>query len=95
MFKFLKKLSKSDIILNITRDLKSQRVLWTYFTGILYAFVIVFGVITYPECLDTAIQVTGGVLTLVFGGYVFSKQSDKKIEAMKEMNGPRRRAIND
>jgi len=68
-----------DFSVNMVRDLKSLRALWNYIFLALYTWIIVWGVLYYPTvCINTAITVTGGVVSVIFTGYVFTKSSEKR-----------------
>ncbi|MEM2986953.1 MAG: hypothetical protein QXV60_02525 [Nitrososphaerota archaeon] len=56
-----------------------MRVIWTYLTGLTYLFVVIYATVKYPEAIDTVVTVTGGVLSVIFTNYVFSKNSEKKL----------------
>ena len=79
-----------DAVKNLMRDMKSMRVLFTYLTGGLFTYVILYTLRHYPEAAETVVVTTGSVLTLVFTNYVFSKSADKKLDAMKEMDGKKK-----
>mgnify|MGYP001438198966 CR=1 FL=1 len=76
--KFARQTIKTDFIQNIIRDLKSLRAVWNYFYLALYAFLCVWTAFKNPEHLSTAITVTGGIVSVVFTGYVLSKAYEKK-----------------
>lgn len=76
--KLARKTIKTDFIQNIIRDLKSLRAVWNYFYLALYAFLCVWTAFKHPEHLSTAITVTGGIVSVVFTGYVLSKTYEKK-----------------
>jgi hypothetical protein len=73
-----RKTAKSDFIQNLIRDLKSLRAVWNYFYLGLYAFLCIWTALRHPEHLSMAITVTGGIVSVVFTGYVFSKTYEKK-----------------
>lgn len=76
--KLAKKTIKMDFIQNIIRDLKSLRAVWNYFYLALYGFLCIWTALRAPEHLSTAITVTGGIVSVVFTGYVLSKAYEKK-----------------
>lgn len=76
--KFARRTIKTDFIQNFIRDLKSLRAVWNYFYLGLYAFLCIWTALYHPEHLSTAITVTGGIVSVVFTGYVLSKAYEKK-----------------
>lgn len=84
MFGIIKKIAHSDFIENITRDMKSLRVLFVYMTWLLFVYVVLYSLTHYPNSANTTITIVGGVVSVVFTNYVFSKTTDKKIDAMKD-----------
>jgi hypothetical protein len=76
------KIKNSKFLRDFYEDLRSQRVIWTWITGGLYVYACIYTLKHVPEAAATVIQVTGAVLSVVFTGYVFSKNTDKKIRVL-------------
>ena len=72
-----KNTAKSDIIQNILRDLKSLRAMWNWLYLALYVYLCIWVALHHPDHLGTALTVTGGIVSVVFTGYVFSKTYEK------------------
>jgi len=81
---------------NLMRDLKSMRALWNWLFLMLYAWVVVWGVLYYPTItIKTAIITTGGIVSWIFTNYVASKTVEKvfngkgkaKPDAQDDING--------
>jgi len=72
-----RKTAKSDLIQNLLRDLKSLRALWNGLYLALYVFLCIWTALHHPEHLATAITVTGGVVSVIFTGYVLTKAYEK------------------
>lgn len=72
-----RKTARSDLAQNLVRDFKSLRALWNALYLALYVFLCVWTALNYPEHLSTAITVTGGVVSVIFSGYVLSKTYEK------------------
>jgi len=68
---------ESDFAQNLMRDLKSLRTTWNYVYLALYVFLCVWTALYHPEHLSTAITVTGGIVSVVFAGYVLTKTYEK------------------
>jgi len=69
----------SEFANNLSRDLRSLRALWNWIFMALFCWINVWGVLYHPEiCLNTSIVTTGGLVSAIFGAYVFSKLSEKK-----------------
>jgi hypothetical protein len=77
MFRFMAHVVKSDFAQNVARDIKSLRALWNWLYLALYAWICVWAVLHYPETISTAITVTGGVVSVIFTGYVTTKTYEK------------------
>lgn len=73
-----KRTARSDLVQNLIRDLKSLRALWNWLYLALYVFLCVWAALHHPEHLSTALTVTGGIVSVVFTGYIFSKAYEKK-----------------
>ncbi len=69
--------ARSDLVQNLLRDLKSLRALWNGLYLSLYVFLCVWTALHHPEHLSTAITVTGGIVSVVFTGYVLTKTYEK------------------
>ena len=70
-----------DLIEKVLRDLRSLRVLWSWIYLALYVWVIVWGVLFYPQlCLNTAITATATLAMAALTNYVWSRSSEKKVE---------------
>jgi len=69
--------ARSDLAQNLIRDLKSMRALWNVLYLALYVFLCIWTALHYPEHLGTAITVTGGVVSVIFSGYVMSRAYEK------------------
>ena len=66
---------------NFARDLRSLRALWNYLYLCLYMFLCVWAALYYgKESLNTAIVTTGGLVSAIFTGYVWSKTKEKAME---------------
>jgi uncharacterized membrane protein (DUF485 family) len=74
---FARKTLKTDFAQNLIRDLKSLRTLWNILYLSLYVFLCVWTALYHPEHLSTAITVTGGIVSVVFAGYVLTKTYEK------------------
>lgn len=72
-----RKTARSDIIQNVLRDLKSLRAMWNWLYLALYVYLCVWVALHHPDHLSTALTVTGGIVSVVFTGYVFSKTYEK------------------
>ncbi len=72
-----RKTAKSDLAQNFIRDLKSLRAAWNYVYLALFVFLCVWVALHHPEHLSTAITVTGGIVSVVFTGYVLSRAIEK------------------
>jgi hypothetical protein len=70
-------LVKSDFAQNLSRDFKSLRALWNWFYLALYAWICVWAVLHYPDSINTAITVTGSVVSVIFTGYVATRSYEK------------------
>lgn len=70
-------LVKSDFAQNLARDIKSLRALWNWLYLALYAWICVWAVLHHPESVNTAITVTGSVVSVIFTGYVLTKTYEK------------------
>lgn len=77
IFCFGARLVKSDFAQNLARDIKSLRALWNWLYLALYAWICVWAVLYHPETISTAITVTGGVVSVIFTGYVLTKTYEK------------------
>ena len=69
--------AKSDLAQNLIRDLKSMRALWNWIYMALYVWVCVWTVLYHPDVIPTVITVTGGVVSVIFSGYVLSRAYEK------------------
>ncbi len=72
-----RKTARSDLAQNLIRDLKSLRSLWNWIFMALYVWVCVWSVLFYPDVIPTVITVTGGVVSVIFSGYVLSRAYEK------------------
>jgi len=72
-----RKTARSDLIQNILRDMKSLRALWNWLYMALYAWICVWTVLHHPDAIPTVITVTGGVVSVIFSGYVLSRAYEK------------------
>jgi len=72
-----RKTARSDLAQNLIRDLKSLRSLWNWIFMALYVWVCVWTVLYHPDVIPTVITVTGGVVSVIFSGYVFSRTYEK------------------
>ena len=68
---------KMDFAKNLARDIKSLRALWNWIYMSLYLWICVYAVLYHPETIPTAITVTGGVVSVIFTGYVCTKTYEK------------------
>lgn len=69
--------AKSDLAQNLIRDLKSLRALWNWVYMALYVWICVWTVLHHPDVIPTVVTVTGGVVSVIFSGYVLSKTYEK------------------
>ena len=66
---------------NLSRDLRSLRSLFNILYLALYMFLCVWAALYYAkECLNTAIVTTGGLVSAIFTGYVWSKTKERELE---------------
>ena len=72
-----RKTARSDLIQNILRDMKSLRALWNWLYMALYVWICVWTVLHHPDAIPTVITVTGGVVSVIFSGYVLSRAYEK------------------
>lgn len=72
-----RKTANSDLAKNFIRDLKSLRALWNWVYMALYVWICVWTVLYHPDVIATVITVTGGVVSVIFSGYVLSKAYEK------------------
>ena len=75
--RFIESLVRSDFAQNLARDFKSLRTLWNWIYMALYVWISVYAVRTYPDAISTVVTVTGGVVSVIFTGYVFTKTYEK------------------
>lgn len=68
---------KTDFAQNLARDLKSLRALWNWLYMALYVWICIYAVLYHPETIPTAITVTGGVVSVIFTGYVCTKAYER------------------
>ncbi|OGS08245.1 MAG: hypothetical protein A2270_10465 [Elusimicrobia bacterium RIFOXYA12_FULL_51_18] len=68
---------KSDLAQNLMRDIKSLRTLWNWLYMALYAWICVWTVLYHPDAIPTVVTVTGGVVSVIFTGYVLTKTYEK------------------
>jgi hypothetical protein len=69
--------ARSDLAQNLIRDLKSMRALWNWIYMALYVWICVWSVLRHPDTIPTVITVTGGVVSVIFSGYVLSRTYEK------------------
>ncbi|OGS32989.1 MAG: hypothetical protein A2218_10405 [Elusimicrobia bacterium RIFOXYA2_FULL_53_38] len=74
---FAKKTLKTDFAQNLIRDLKSLRTLWNWLYMALYAWICVWTALYHPDAIATVVTVTGGVVSVIFTGYVLTKTYEK------------------
>ncbi len=67
----------SDLAQNLIRDLKSLRALWNWIYMALYVWICVWTVLHHPDAIPTVVTVTGGVVSVIFSGYVLSRTYEK------------------
>lgn len=72
-----RKTARSDLAQNIIRDLKSLRALWNWIYMALYVWICVWTVLHHPDTIPTVVTVTGGVVSVIFSGYVLSRAYEK------------------
>jgi hypothetical protein len=72
-----KKTANSDFVRNVARDIKSLRALWNWLYMALYAWICVWTVLYHPDAIPTVVTVTGGVVSVIFTGYVLTKTYEK------------------
>lgn len=75
--KWFSRIVKSDFAQNLSRDFKSLRALWNWFYLALYAWICIWAVLHYPDSINTAITVTGSVVSVIFTGYVATRSYEK------------------
>ncbi|KKW22408.1 MAG: hypothetical protein UY62_C0005G0005 [Parcubacteria group bacterium GW2011_GWF2_50_9] len=78
-----KKTANSDFARNLIRDVKSLRALWNWVYMTLYVWICVWTVLYHPDAISTVVTVTGGVVSVIFTGYVLTKT----YERVKNGNG--------
>ena len=66
-----------DFFQNLARDIRSLRSLLCWVYCFLYMWVVWYCLTHYPESANTVVMTTGGIVSAVFGGYVFSKSYEK------------------
>lgn len=81
------KTAQSDLAQNAIRDLKSLRALWNWIYMTLYVWICVWSVLHYPEAVTTIVTVTGGVVSVIFSGYVLTKTYEKIKNGNGRSNG--------
>ena len=69
--------ARSDLIQNLLRDLKSMRIVWCWIFMTLYVWMCIWTVLRYPDAIPTVVTVTGGVVSVIFSGYVLSRTYEK------------------
>lgn len=74
---FALKALRSDFAKNVARDLKSLRALWNWIYMALYVWICVWTTLKHPDAIPTVITVTGGVVSVIFTGYVCSKTYER------------------
>jgi len=74
---FARKTLKSDFAQNLMRDLKSLRTLWNWLYMALYAWICIWTVLYHPDAISTVVTITGGVVSVIFTGYVLTKTYEK------------------
>lgn len=72
-----RKTARSDLAQNLVRDLKSMRALWNWIYMALYVWICVWTVLHHPDVIPTVVTVTGGVVSVIFSGYVLSRAYEK------------------
>ncbi len=72
-----RKTARSDLAQNLMRDLKSMRALWNWIYMTLYVWICVWTVLHHPDVIPTVVTVTGGVVSVIFSGYVLSRAYEK------------------
>lgn len=72
-----RKTARSDLAQNIIRDLKSLRALWNWIYMALYVWICVWTVLHHADAIPTVVTVTGGVVSVIFSGYVLSRAYEK------------------
>lgn len=77
------KTANSDFVRNLMRDIKSLRALWNWVYMALYVWICVWTVLYHPDAITTVVTVTGGVVSVIFTGYVLTKT----YERVKNGNG--------
>ena len=77
------KTANSDFVKNLMRDIKSLRALWNWVYMALYVWICVWTVLYHPDAIATVVTVTGGVVSVIFTGYVLTKT----YERVKNGNG--------
>ncbi|MBI4395897.1 MAG: hypothetical protein HY548_02295 [Elusimicrobia bacterium] len=76
-WKIAGRMVRSDFAQNAARDLKSLRALWNWIYMALYVWVSVWAVLHHPDAVPTVVTVTGGVVSVIFTGYVLTKTYEK------------------
>lgn len=71
---------RTDFFQNFLRDLKSLKAFWSHIYLALYAWTAIWTVLHYREAIQTVVTVTGGVVSAVFAGYVFSRRQRTRAE---------------
>lgn len=61
------------VITELGKDLTSLRATWAWIYLALFAFLAIYGAFKVHEAFGTIITVTGGVVSVIFSGYVLTK----------------------
>lgn len=77
IWNLIAKIQATDLVQNLLRDLKSLRVLWNYIYMALFVWMDVWTMLYHPAAIPTALTVTGGVVSVIFTGYVLTTTYEK------------------
>lgn len=61
------------VITELGKDFTSLRATWAWVYLALFAFLALYGAFKVHEAFSTIITVTGGVVSVIFTGYVLTK----------------------
>ena len=62
---------------NLARDVRSLRSLLCWVYCFLYIWVAWYALTHYPSSANTVVMTTGGIVSAIFTGYVFTKSYEK------------------
>jgi hypothetical protein len=68
---------QSDFIQQWYSNFQSIRAIWNWVYMALYCWCCIFAMLHYPNASETVIKVTGGIVSVIFTGYVASKSYER------------------